>query len=73
MRPDAVRGRVRADDHYWVWHFAHDGRGLLMSFPVDAAAADEARLSFEDQARLFAGVPVDLLSLVTDRDPAWTA
>ncbi len=69
MRPDAVRGRVRADDHYWVWHFAHDGRGLLMSFPVDAAAADEARLSFEDQARLFAGVPVDLLSLVTDRDP----
>ena len=69
LRPHAVRGRIRADDHYWVWHFAHDGRGLLMSFPVDAAAAGEARLSFGDQARLFAGVPVDLLSLVTDRDP----
>ncbi|MEJ6489160.1 hypothetical protein PQI23_05415 [Leucobacter sp. USCH14] len=67
--PEAVRGRIRADDHYWVWCFAHDGRGLLMSFPVDPSAAEGARLSFEDQAELFAGVPVDLLSLVTDRDP----
>ncbi|WP_200331261.1 hypothetical protein [Leucobacter sp. L43] len=70
LRPNAVRGRIRADDHYWVWHFAHDGRGLLMSYPVDDTAAAVARSSFEDQAELFRGVPVDLLSLVTDRDPA---
>ena len=67
--PEAVRGRLRAGDHYWVWHFTHDGRGLLMSYPTGAAVAESTTASFVDQAELFAGVPRDLLSLVIDRDP----
>ncbi|XBB67721.1 hypothetical protein ABFU82_27050 [Nocardioides sp. WV_118_6] len=64
--PDAVRGRLRAGDHWWVWHFTHDGRGLLLSYPVDGSLT----AGFADQAELFAGVPDDLLSLVAGRDPA---
>lgn len=67
--PDAVRGGFRTGDHFWVWHFTHDGRGLLMSHPVGAAVAESADASFIDQVELFAGVPHDLLSLVIDRDP----
>ncbi|GAA1921892.1 hypothetical protein GCM10009775_12940 [Microbacterium aoyamense] len=63
--PRARRGRLRAGDHFWVWHFTHDGRALLLSFPV---AQDAAAPSFDDQVDLFAGVPADLMSLVADRD-----
>ncbi len=65
--PRATRGRLRAADHHWVWHFAYDGRALFMSFPIDAPAAPG---SFADHAELFTGIPDDLLSLVVERDPA---
>lgn len=68
--PRAARGRLRAGDHYWVWHFVHDGRGLLMSFPVDAPVSHASSESFVDHAGRFSGVPDDLLSLVVDSDSA---
>ena len=66
--PAAVRGRFRAGDHHWVWHFAHDGRGMLLSFPIDGSPAAVPPPSFDDQVELFSGLPADLLSLVIDRD-----
>ncbi|WP_149085692.1 MULTISPECIES: hypothetical protein [Microbacterium] len=67
--PDAMRGGFRTGDHFWTWHFTHDGRGLLLSHPTGPDAAARPLPSFEDQVALLAGVPDDLLSLVVDRDP----
>lgn len=64
--PPAVRGRQRTGDHFWVWHFTHDGRALLMSFRV---TPEGPAPSFDEQIEQFTGLPADLLSLVVDRDP----
>lgn len=64
--PPAVRGRQRTGDHFWGWHFTHDGRALLMSFSV---TPEVAAPSFAEQIEQFTGLPADLLSLVVDRDP----
>lgn len=70
--PQASRGALRADEHIWVWHFTHDHRCLLMSFPAHAgqetAVGSAFAPSFAEAQEMFRGVPDDLLSLVVDRD-----
>jgi len=63
--PLATRGGLRAGTFSWVWHFTHDGRGLLTSHEIGGRGS-----TFSEQVELFTGVPEDLLSLVVDREPA---
>lgn len=62
--PLATRGGLRTGGIFWVWHFTHDGRGLLTAHAIGDQSG-----TLSEQIELFRGVPDDLLSLVVDQKP----